>query len=406
MVESPSRASDESLVPAISLGCRLARLMKSVDVTRVADITRLDTIGIPVFTAVRPGGEEGSLCVHSGKGLTRLEAWTGACMEALEYHWAEGRRHQHRLIYVSLKDARHRNEFIDPISLIPSTRSSFVLDAPYAWTSAYNLSKQTTGFLPAEVVFHPLKNQQHYYFGTESRGLAASAKLNDAILHALCEVIEHDARGIFSATRRAPNIDVTTLDDPIVCGILESFKRAGLDVTLYNLTTDLAIPVIGCTIVDPGSDSPSFINNGSGCHLDKYIALRRALLEAAQSRLGFIHGARNDLDERCELLQSRLGTSAQKFRANINHLFESPCGVISWNQVPYCDCQSSKDGISCIRTRLAEFNYDDVHVVKLTPRGYPIRVVRVVVPWLQPLTYRSFRFGPRLVQALRRIRGS
>lgn len=42
--------------------------LKDYDITRVAEVTHLDCIGIPVFVAVRPNA--GSLAVSQGKGAT------------------------------------------------------------------------------------------------------------------------------------------------------------------------------------------------------------------------------------------------------------------------------------------------------------------------------------------------
>src|SRR3546814_8113336 len=56
-------------------------------VTRLADITRLDRLGLPVWQAVRPAGR--ALSVHQGKGASPLAARIGALCEAIECHCAE-----------------------------------------------------------------------------------------------------------------------------------------------------------------------------------------------------------------------------------------------------------------------------------------------------------------------------
>ena len=57
-----------------------------VGITRVADITGMDRIGIPVYAAIRPDSK--SLAVDSGKGITREQAKCSAVMEAIE-RWAQ-----------------------------------------------------------------------------------------------------------------------------------------------------------------------------------------------------------------------------------------------------------------------------------------------------------------------------
>jgi ribosomal protein S12 methylthiotransferase accessory factor len=56
-------------------------------ITRVGDITGLDTIGVPVAVAVRPASA--TITVESGKGLTWIAAMTSAAMEAIERFVAE-----------------------------------------------------------------------------------------------------------------------------------------------------------------------------------------------------------------------------------------------------------------------------------------------------------------------------
>src|SRR5439155_22154967 len=58
-------------------------------ISRVTDVTRLDRVGVPVFCSIRPGAQNGSLCVNAGKGLTSEEARAGAFMESIEFAMAE-----------------------------------------------------------------------------------------------------------------------------------------------------------------------------------------------------------------------------------------------------------------------------------------------------------------------------
>ncbi|MGT2531691.1 hypothetical protein ACU4GG_35025 [Streptomyces nojiriensis] len=60
----------------------VSRAAAKVGVTRVADITRLDTIGIPTFQAVRPLSR--TLAVSQGKGMTPELAKLSAVMESVE----------------------------------------------------------------------------------------------------------------------------------------------------------------------------------------------------------------------------------------------------------------------------------------------------------------------------------
>ena len=64
---------------------------------------------------------------------------------------------------------------------------------------------------------------------------------------------------------------------------------------MWDMTSDIGIPVYYCSIKEANPFGSIQTFGGSGCHLSKEIALSRALTEAAQSRLTFISGSRDDL---------------------------------------------------------------------------------------------------------------
>ena len=66
---------------------RAAHAAALAGVTRLAEVTRLDQIGIPVFQAIRPFGR--TVSVHQGKALSAKQAMIGALMEAVETDHAE-----------------------------------------------------------------------------------------------------------------------------------------------------------------------------------------------------------------------------------------------------------------------------------------------------------------------------
>src|SRR3954452_18760347 len=57
-------------------------LMPRLGITRLANITGLDTVGIPVYVAIRPNAR--SLSTSQGKGLDADSAQASALMESIE----------------------------------------------------------------------------------------------------------------------------------------------------------------------------------------------------------------------------------------------------------------------------------------------------------------------------------
>jgi YcaO-like protein with predicted kinase domain len=93
----PSICAD-SVVPAYHFGTyravppsetlrRIQPFLKAAGITRLANITGLDTVGIPVYQSIRPNSRNISL--SNGKGLTRRQAQVSALMESLESYHAE-----------------------------------------------------------------------------------------------------------------------------------------------------------------------------------------------------------------------------------------------------------------------------------------------------------------------------
>ena len=63
--------------------------LKTAGITRIADITDLDRIGLPVFTVIRPTAEDGAISVYGGKGISKIHAKASGMMEAFERYSAE-----------------------------------------------------------------------------------------------------------------------------------------------------------------------------------------------------------------------------------------------------------------------------------------------------------------------------
>jgi len=89
VLDAPIRLAEGTL-RAASLAAtwrRFAPGARRAGITRIAELTGLDTIGIPVFAAIRPMGR--SLSTQQGKGATALAARVSALMESLETWSAE-----------------------------------------------------------------------------------------------------------------------------------------------------------------------------------------------------------------------------------------------------------------------------------------------------------------------------
>ena len=94
--------------------------------------------------------------------------------------------------------------------------------------------------------------------------------------------------------RDARRIDLSTMADETCRELLVRFEAAGLDVAVWETTTDLSVPAFQCIATDRTEEIPH-IAYGAGCHPTREVALLRALTEAAQVRMTYIVGSREDI---------------------------------------------------------------------------------------------------------------
>ncbi len=277
--------------PLATTLARARRVAKRIGVTRVADVTGLDTLGIPVVTAIRPDGR--SLSTSQGKGTTRDAALASALMESIEcWHAERVSLPRVRGTFAALK-ARGA---VDPRSL-PRPRGALDRAHRWAWVPAWDLARGRAALVPDLAVTLDCVFRAPPRLDVSSNGLASGNHLLEAIAHGLCEVIERDAEARWRRARGRRRVALDTIDDPVARALLARCKAAGAAVGIWDLTSDVGVPVFGCALVcDP--DEPAWRALGTywgfGCHLDPAIAIVRALTEAAQTRVTYVAGSRDD----------------------------------------------------------------------------------------------------------------
>lgn len=268
---------------------RFAPLARRAGITRIADLTGLDTLGIPVFTAIRPMGR--SLSTQQGKGLTPEAARISALMESLETYTAEQARATVRGSYRAL--ARKRR--VVDVRRLPRPRKRLDLDATWRWIEGWDLTADAPILVPLECVTLDTTFTRPPVFDISSNGLASGNALVEAIVHGLCEVLERDAEARWRRSGSDRRLVLDTIDDGPCQALIERITRTGARVMLWDL--EGRIPAIGCAIVEDPHEiawRPLGVYQGFGAHLLPEIAIARALTEAAQTRLTYIAGGRDD----------------------------------------------------------------------------------------------------------------
>jgi YcaO-like protein with predicted kinase domain len=371
------RGTHRIVAPSETLA-RYRPFASSMGITRVGNITGLDRIGIPVVVAVRPNSR--SVSVSQGKGLDLSQAMASALMEAIEGFHAEEVEEGRRATYREL--ARDRL-VVDPATLCTTGRT-FDPNASVSWLEGFDLLRQEPCWLPAEIIHTDYTRPLDGYFLAGSNGLASGNHLVEAISSAICELIERDAVALWSASkiraraRRA--LDIASVDDPDCWALLTKYAEAGIDVRIWNVTADLGIAAFLCDIRDPSADEPRRLRHfhGAGCHPDRAIALIRALSEAAQTRLTYITGVRDDLlpleyeePATADIVDALLDALRQEVVPEAFAEVQSFTGDDLWQDLRW----------ELDRLRLAGITR--VVAVDLTRPEFDIPVVRVVIPGLE-----------------------
>jgi YcaO-like protein with predicted kinase domain len=387
------RGTHRSLPPAETVE-RLLPLTAAVGITRIANLTGLDVIGLPVVQVVRPNARSNG--VFQGKGLDLAAAKASALMEAIETWHAE--RILAPMRFASAAALQGMVRLIDADRLPRMAGSPFHPNLELLWIEGEDLLTREPVWLPYECVharFTLPYPPGSGCFACTTNGLASGNHRLEALVQGLCEVIERDAAALLerdpsAAARR--RLDLASVEDPDCRDLIETIRRAGLDLAVWDLTTDIGVAAFGCRIME-GPQGPGLVAlpaEGQGCHPDRGIALARALTEAAQSRLTAIAGARDDIT------RSRYGASLDAGQvAAWRERLERGEGRRLFADVPTHAFDAFEDEVAWILDRLRSSGIAEVAAVDLGPADGPYSVLRVVVPGLEGLPESGCLPGPR-----------
>ena len=379
------RAGTHRLVPPEETLARVRPLMPLMGITRIANVTGLDTLGLPVVMVYRPNTR--SLAVSPGKGLDLVSAKVSGLMESVEGYHAE---HIHLpLTLASHAELRFSHPLVDLAGLPRLSTSLFHERLRLLWVEGREWMEGRPVWVPFELVHTcftlPLPTGSGAFL-MSSNGLASGNHVLEAASHGLCELVERDATTLWhlgdEETRRRTRLDLGTVDDPACRETLERYARAGVEVAVWETTTDVGLPAFLCRIAErePEPLRPLPVTQGMGCHPSRRVALLRALTEAAQSRLTIISGARDDTGARRYERVRDLDHTAR----TLAHLRAEP-PVRRFQDIPTFEGDSFDEDLAWALQRLRAVGLNQVVVVELTKRELGLPVVRVIIPGLEPM---------------------
>ncbi len=371
--------------------------LDKIGVTRIASITDLDRIGIPVFSAIRPSSADGAISVYSGKGSHESQARISAMMEGFERCLAERMGVNQNVsddvssphTISSYDGIKLSIEAIDPNTLL--LPESYPEEQLVEWIIGWDLMKNEEVAVPVNAVYHPYEapGQTAKLFRSNTNGLASGNTIDEAIFHGLLEVIERDALSIAEFNKYPEKQIILTEEDGENYEILQKFKDNDIDVKLWLLPHDTEITTVVASTDDVKLKDSALLVMGAGAHLKPEIAVKRALTEAAQSRVVQIHGAREDTNR--EEFVRTLGYDRMK---RLNRYWYEDAEVTSLAQIRDLSKNNPAESIEVVLEQLGKVAERAV-VVDLSRESIEVPVVRVIIPGFEVYTLDRERAGIR-----------
>jgi ribosomal protein S12 methylthiotransferase accessory factor len=398
-------------------------------------LTPLDKTGIPVW-AVSYRSEDGYMNDGIGYGASQVEALCGAFGELIETamnHAAMARLPSiERKSYQQLVNQKGREHVVDPRSLCLEAGTPDPLTQPLDWVPALTLSEQREVWVPREFVANSGQQLRHEnpLITPITNGLGAGCSQEQAISHAVMELLQRDGNGIaFRAMDRGIVIELDEIQDAGLKDLLTLAEQSGIRVIPKLATTEFGfvnVYVVGKNV----EEDPWFALQTTACgeasHPAREAAIRKALLEyfAARARKTFMHGPLDQIVEKvtgsvymddymqhldlsaeepralqsmCEWLQK---TSTQLAKQLDSTVFsqQSTVALSTLPSEPVADDPLARLDVLQERLGKAELDILFVDFADNTAKDQGVHAVRAIVPGLECETMSYGRMGYRGVQ--------
>ena len=355
-------------------------------ISRVANITGLDNINIPTYTAIRPLSK--LVTTSQGKGITHDLAKISAIMASIEGWHAE--RIPKADVVGTYRDLKGKKNLVNLERL--QFNNGFQLnhlvfeDINFAWLKGIELNSGQEIYFPKCLIdlnteiLHRQSDHYNFFFGCSSNGLASGNTYEEAVCHGLCEVIERDNWAISEWNpKQKRNIDPATITSPHLKEIIGHLTARDIHIELTEATNEIGVPVYIAVVSDSTGIHALGNFSGAGCHLSSVVALSRAITEAIQARLTFVAGTRDDC-------YPSVYQALQNSWNQITYPQSLKRSTISSKKLhPFLETQVPGDFTLCINQLLKQLNqtgYDQVIVYEHTKQDIQIPVIHVVVPGL------------------------
>ncbi|HEY5737644.1 MAG TPA: YcaO-like family protein, partial [Nitrososphaeraceae archaeon] len=170
---------------------RVSPIIKKIGITRISDITYMDKLYIPNYSCVLPGTKD-YIWVYSGKGPTKQHAKVSAIMESIERYSSLPPYYPNKLITGTFNKLKRSYNVLHPDEVIEPLTFDFQNDMLMDYVEGYDIINKVNILVPAGLAlfrFTPNPPSVNPFAFHHTNGLASGNVLEEAVCHALCEVI-------------------------------------------------------------------------------------------------------------------------------------------------------------------------------------------------------------------------
>jgi ribosomal protein S12 methylthiotransferase accessory factor len=268
---------------------------------------------------------------------------------------------------------------------------------PIGWTTGYSLTRKRPVLVPAFAVYQPYRSEagEHPVIQQITTGLACGNTLEEAILSAICEVVERDAAMLmWLQRRRPPRVVVDGGAGGIVAETLRRFRSRSNHVVLLDVTTDFGIPAyvaawrgpicghFGSVFASCAKLSPARAAVGALTELAQCLMWASSLLDAGERLPDPMRDAMSRIEDHV------LWPLRADAEAACGFIFSSP----RWVGLDEHADAGSEDVLGSIEACIARIAAQGLEVIVVDVTSPDIRecglhVVRAIIPGAQPLFF-------------------
>ena len=282
----------------------------------------------------------------------------------------------------------------------------FAPDARIGWVPGTSLLTGRKTYVPAALAYVNYTDDAQYWIPITT-GMAAHSSVEQAAVHAICEVIERDAIALTWLLKlplarlridNAPSLAVQETWDAV--------SRSGVRHLLFDATTDIGVPTVYAVQLRDGDPLCSTVVS-CATSFDGYDAAAKTVRECAATSLTFENDTRvlesPDLFVNLEDGATYMSRPARRDAFRFLTDSRSSAPMPAMHPMP----QDAGGQLRVLRDAFAALDREVV-LVDMTPedvRSYGLVVVRAVIPDLMPMScVTRFRYlgHPRLFDYARR----